>query len=100
MNTSLRLTKIKFYAGRTASATALDISPSTVVVLVGPNNSGKSLALRELENLCWGQNTVRKVVEEIDVEFPASEEEAVDWVQPFKANPPEGQTDAPDTWWI
>jgi ABC-type cobalamin/Fe3+-siderophores transport system ATPase subunit len=27
---------------------------STVVVLVGPNNSGKSLALREIEEWCCG----------------------------------------------
>ena len=33
-----------------SDGTVIDLEPTDVVVLVGPNNAGKSLALRELES--------------------------------------------------
>ena len=42
---TVRFTSLTFSDG-----TVVDIGPSDVVVLVGPNNAGKSLALRELQD--------------------------------------------------
>lgn len=39
-----------------SDGTDIDLDPSDVVVLVGPNNSGKSLALREIESFSHGSS--------------------------------------------
>jgi len=43
---------IKFRAGPSPDAPSLSVDLSPVTVFVGPNNSGKSLALREIEQWC------------------------------------------------
>jgi ABC-type hemin transport system ATPase subunit len=45
------LNRISLQAGATTEATGLDFIPGSVTVFVGPNNSGKSLVLREIELL-------------------------------------------------
>jgi|SRR6185369_16146516 len=45
------LERVTFVAGPSPGAVSLVIKPAAVTVLVGPNNCGKSLALRELESL-------------------------------------------------
>ena len=44
-----------------SDGTTIELDPADVVVLVGPNNSGKSLVLRELDGY-FGGNTETKVV--------------------------------------
>jgi hypothetical protein len=44
-----QLLRIVFKAGRTPGAPPSELTPGSVTVIVGPNNSGKSLLLRELE---------------------------------------------------
>lgn len=68
---SLRLRKIKFFSGnKGAGVMPLEIDLGKVLIIVGPNNSGKSLALREIEGWCSGQDNPRKVVDKIEVDFP------------------------------
>lgn len=54
---SVTFTSITFSDG-----TIVDMGPSDVVVLVGPNNAGKSLALRELESYVGGKPDAKVVV--------------------------------------
>lgn len=70
----IRKLKLKFGSQRAAGALALDITPITV--FVGPNNSGKSKVLTEIEHYC--RNTFAHpasvVLDELELEpFPASE---------------------------
>jgi len=73
MSYQLKLSKIRFHAGPHPEASPLEIDVPTVTILVGPNNSGKSLALRELENWCCNINEDRKVIADVEVPFPSSE---------------------------
>jgi len=54
-------------------------------VLVGPNNSGKSLALREIETWCTSSEQARKVIDTIEVDFPTDIETAKALLEPFIA---------------
>ena len=62
MNGALTITKLKFVAGKVQGAPGVDLCPTTVTVLVGPHNSGKSLALQEIENWCVGANQAGDVI--------------------------------------
>lgn len=100
MGATLQLRKIRFYAGPSSASQGLEIDPGTVLILVGPNNSGKSLALREIENWCFGQETSRKVVEALEVDFPEEPEDAERLVREFETNPPPNQGPVPGQFWI
>src|SRR5215218_9453545 len=82
---TLRFTRLRFRAGPAPAQDALDIEPATVVVLVGPNNSGKSLALREIETWCTSSEQARKVIDTIEVDFPTDIETAKALLEPFIA---------------
>lgn len=100
MSYQLKLSKIRFHAGPHPEASPLEIDVPTVTILVGPNNSGKSLALRELENWCCNINEDRKVIADVEVPFPSSEDDAINLVSAHKTIPPENQTQAPDHIWV
>lgn len=44
--------KVKLKSGSTASSPNLEFNISPITIFVGPNNSGKSVVLREIENYC------------------------------------------------
>lgn len=100
MGKSLRLGKITFKAGSSPGMAGLVLEPSTVVVLVGPNNSGKSLALRELEEWCTGGQPSFQVLSEVDVEYPNTFEEILALLETFRTQPPENRKLAADSMWI
>ena len=64
---------------------------STVTILVGPNNSGKSLALREIEAWCGGDDNPRLVVGDVDATWPSAESEIRDLIHPFETRSQSGQ---------
>lgn len=96
----IKLTKLSVIAGQSPGHGGVEITDPEVVLLVGPNNSGKSLALREIENWCIGQNETRKVIDQLDVSLPATADAAIELFQPFKTEPPENQTTAVDHMWL
>jgi len=49
---TLRITELSFKAGATSSSPPLKVATGNITILVGPNNVGKSLALREIERAC------------------------------------------------
>jgi len=85
---SLRISALVFKAGPSpTSATPLDAHLGPVVVLVGPNNSGKSLTLREIENWCFGADELRKVVSKVVVDFPKDSTTGKRLMEHFKVKP-------------
>jgi energy-coupling factor transporter ATP-binding protein EcfA2 len=90
MTEPLTIRTIAFQAGPTPGSRPLEVPASRVVVLVGPNNAGKSAALREVEGLAVGGDPVRKVVDRIDVNWPESLEVALDLLDVHRAPTPEG----------
>lgn len=68
----LRTVTLKFGAPHAPHALMLD--PLRLTVFVGPNNSGKSLVLRELQQFAEnGPQINRKIVEQIQIQFPDPE---------------------------
>lgn len=85
------INQITFTSGRTAAATPLALGPMPITVLVGPNNSGKSSALMEIEAWCkTGPHHQRKLISQINVDLP-DVEQALAELEPFKRQPGTGQ---------
>lgn len=73
----LKLTGLSFKA---SPQSPLSIAP--VTLLVGPNNSGKSLTLREIEAWAKGEDKEYKIVDTIEVEWPHTVVEARELLHP------------------
>jgi len=84
---TLRVIKIRFHAGPRPGASPLEIQPGSVVIFVGPNNSGKSLALREVEDWCFGIDARRKVVDAVEIDFPDKPDVAEGLLRRFETPP-------------
>lgn len=96
---SIKLSKIEFVAGSSISGPNLSVQ-SDIIILVGPNNSGKSLALREIEAISCGQPSQKKVVKNADIIFPTSYEEVIALLQKFESAPPPGNSVVVDHFWV
>ena len=59
---TLKITDLTFVAGARYGSAPLRVRPGNVTVLVGPNNSGKSLVLRDIENWYKDDNFEGKVI--------------------------------------
>lgn len=79
------------FASGPDGSSPLPVKPTSVVILVGPNNSGKSLALREVEAFCSTAEPVTRVVSDVQIAYPESAEEAMGLLGKFKAEPPPGE---------
>ena len=93
----INLKSIKFKAGSSVNdETHLEVQLGSILVLVGPNNSGKSLALREIENWCLGTVPKTKVISNVGIRYPDTYDEALQLLKHFEAGPPsEGQAKDP-----
>lgn len=96
----MRLNKLEFAAGPSVSDEALAIEMSTVLILVGPNNSGKSLSLKELENWCLGTDQDRVVLSAISATFPDDPDEAFGLLKAFEVEPPKNILKTTDRIWV
>jgi ABC-type multidrug transport system ATPase subunit len=86
----MRVSKIAFKVGSSIATGALSVSPGRVVAFVGPNNSGKSLALRELESLIRGSRGDFKVLDEVSIEYPSDFEDFRALIETLDPLPMEG----------
>lgn len=90
MPATLNITKLHFKSGSTATSSPLILDANNITVIVGPNNSGKSLALREIEGWCIGNNNPTKVISNVDLDLPTISPDLMALVQPFMVPPPNG----------
>ncbi len=87
--------KLKF--GRTADATAESVEALPVTVFVGPNNSGKSIVLKEMQSFCQTGNRNQKSVIIDDVEFrPIEAEKIQEKIAGVRLEPGPNDTVEPD----
>lgn len=85
------INKLRFAFGSSKLASPLEIDPRPITVLVGPNNSGKSLTLREIETWCKaGSNQLRKSIETLEVNTPTPDK-AIEELRAFEMKPAIGQ---------
>lgn len=100
MAQKLKIETLKFKSGSKPGATPLEVDTPNVTILVGPNNSGKSLTLREIEDWCLGKNPELKTIEEISLEWPDTIDDFEEMLLRHKAAPPRNQIAQPDHIWV
>lgn len=67
--------KISLKFGASEGLESLSLEPSGITLFVGPNNSGKSLILREIEKCCAIHNkTSNLILSDIEFQLPKKEE--------------------------
>jgi len=81
---SLAITTLRFRSGQASGSAPLSITPKRLVLFVGPNNSGKTLGLREISHLILGREVTPKVLESISIDLPRNADEAFELLLPFK----------------
>lgn len=59
----------------------ISLSSNDIVVLVGPNNSGKSVALKEILSKATDKKYKGKVINEIQVSKSGTEDDLIKWLQ-------------------
>ena len=96
----LKISRIKFRAGSAPDASGLDIQTPNVTVFVGPNNSGKSQALRELETWCQGRDSTMVVIGGIELDMPDTADDLLAMLEPHKTRPPQNQENQVGHIWI
>jgi ABC-type cobalamin/Fe3+-siderophores transport system ATPase subunit len=68
------IARLKLKFGNREDGPPLELVPTGITLFVGPNNSGKSLVLREIEKLCATYNRDGNlIVDEIDLNAPDTE---------------------------
>ena len=100
MPSEIKLRKIKFRAGPRLSEAPIEIEAGGAVILVGPNNSGKSLALREIENWCFRGQFAHTVIDGLEVSYPEDPDSAVEMLRQYEAPPPQGQMVPHGSFWV
>mgnify|MGYP000715758040 CR=1 FL=1 len=96
----LRIRHLTFRAGSRPGATPLSVDIPHVTVLVGPNNSGKSITLGELEVWCQGENPAFKILASADLLMPDSFGELLAMIKVHEAPPPDGYMPSSDHFWV
>ncbi|MCM0613389.1 ATP-binding protein [Marinobacter sediminum] len=68
------ISQMELRFGATRDSEALSIVPTGITLFVGPNNSGKSLILKEIERFCnTYQSTNNKILQNLDFNVPPYE---------------------------
>jgi len=83
-NEHFRISNLVFSSGNQTSDTNYDVHCGNVVILVGPNNSGKSTMLKEIEDYCLGGNKELKVLSDIRFNVPLTEDGIRELVDAFR----------------
>ena len=96
MTQQLKIQRLKFRAGGTATAGPLEIDTPNVTVLVGPNNAGKSATLREIELWCRGQTAEFLLIDEIELLLPDTFDDLMAMLDEHVTDPPEGEIADPN----
>lgn len=100
MKETVRLRQVEFSAGPTPQAGFLQVQPEKILILVGPNNSGKSMALREIEQYCLTGAEGGTIVASVDIAYPTDPDTAEGLAKVFEVPAPQHQTEAPGSFWM
>lgn len=87
----LTISEINFLAGESDGQPGTVVNPSPVTIFVGPNNSGKSTALREIQQLYAGSPTNHedhKLVRSIELTEPADWDTLFGTMAPWRIESP------------
>lgn len=78
MNPSIFLQRLTFSGGET-----IELEPDSIVVIVGPNNAGKSATLREI--IAWARERTHdnKVVSAVEVQHSGTTQDLLNLLQPY-----------------
>ncbi len=93
---SLRIRKIQFKIGNPDDSSQMEIDVKSIVIIVGPNNSGKSLCLREIEE-DLGAGGTKKLVEHVDIEYSSRTEKLVEIAEEIQIEDSSGQSTSAGT---
>lgn len=69
-----------------------EFTVQSVTVFVGPNNSGKSTALREIEQICTGIKRHRYIIKNASISNPETYEDAIQSISSFIGPTPPNHT--------
>lgn len=86
---------LKLHFGKDTKSEGLSIDVGAINIFVGPNNSGKSLLLKEVEQLCKNPEPDRKIISDIEI-FPFEENSILSMLESKKVAKPEGYTHQDD----
>jgi ABC-type polar amino acid transport system ATPase subunit len=87
---SYPLKRLRFRSGPAPGAEGLTVSTGAVTVLVGPNNSGKSLTLRELEHACKNADPQLQVLASVEPRTFENVEALKTFLEPAHRPRPQG----------
>lgn len=82
---SVKINEVSFNIG--SKDEKLKIKLDNIMIVVGPNNSGKSLCLREIEQCCEEKESPKKIIDNLDIHIPKEREMKLDLVRKFKMFP-------------
>jgi ABC-type branched-subunit amino acid transport system ATPase component len=100
MPSPLQLKKIAFASGSKPGASPLTIQPGNVTLLVGPNNSGKSRLLREIEGWVLGDDSIHKVSTKFSLHPAADAAAAEALLRKFETIAPPNHGTSHDHIWV
>ena len=83
MVNSFKLTNLTFKAGPFPKTVGEPITLAPITILVGPNNSGKSQTLRDIENICLNSQTPTVVIEDLKFDTTLEKGEILELLNPF-----------------
>ncbi len=81
---SVYIEKLSFIAGHKIDSDPLEFSPGSITILVGPNNSGKSQSLREIEDLCKGSKALTRLVRSVEVTHLQNQNDIETLLNPYE----------------
>lgn len=100
MSGTLRILDLVFAAGSRSGSAPLHLRPGNVIVLVGPNNSGKSLALREIENWFSSQTRSSRVINSVTADWPTDQGQAESLARAFETAVGPEYSAPPGHFWV
>ena len=100
MAEQLRVKSLGFRASGVPGGVPLDVDMPNVTVLVGPNNSGKSATLREVEAWCQGVSVEPVLIDRIELGLPGTFDELMAMLAPHVAESLDGRAARPGCFWL
>lgn len=88
MTFPFRIHRLNFKDSKYLSGSKLEINLSNVTILVGPNNSGKSQVLKDIEHFCYAEDVQMRLLSGIQFIIPSEDHEIDELLIAFKKDPP------------